>query len=59
MHRESWLCLSDEARKKAGTVKYDEPRYYLAMMTERLRFRPGLAEDVGDSLAKLNFRLFA
>jgi hypothetical protein len=34
-----------------------ELRRYLAMMSERLRFRPGPAEAVGDSLAQLDFRL--
>jgi hypothetical protein len=34
-----------------------ELRRYLAMMSERLRFRPGPVEEVGDSLARLNFRL--
>jgi hypothetical protein len=29
------------------------------MMSERLRFRARAAEDVGDSLARLNFRLLA
>ena len=34
-----------------------ELRRYLAMMSERLRFRAGPAEEVGDSLAQLKFRL--
>ncbi|SHH31817.1 hypothetical protein [Bradyrhizobium erythrophlei] len=34
-----------------------ELRRYLAMMSERLRFRPGPPEEVGDSLAQLEFRL--
>ena len=34
-----------------------ELRSYLTMMSERLRFRPRPVEVVGDSLAKLNFRL--
>jgi hypothetical protein len=34
-----------------------ELRRCLAMMSERLRFRPGPAEEVGDSLAQLKFRL--
>jgi hypothetical protein len=29
------------------------------MMSERLRFRPRLVEEVGDSLANLDFRLLA
>jgi hypothetical protein len=36
-----------------------ELRRYLAMMSDRLRFQPGPAEVVGDSLAKLKFRLLA
>jgi hypothetical protein len=36
-----------------------ELRHYLDMMSERLRFRPAPAEEVGDSLAKLQFRLLA
>jgi hypothetical protein len=31
-------------------------RCYLAMMSERVRFQLRSVEDVGDSLAKLNFR---
>ncbi len=34
-----------------------ELRRYLAMMSERLRFRSGPPEVVGDSLAQLQFRL--
>jgi len=34
-----------------------ELRRNLAMMSERLRFRPGPAEEVGDSLAQIQFRL--
>jgi hypothetical protein len=36
-----------------------ELRYYLGIMSERTGFRALPIEDVGDSLAKLNFRLFA
>jgi hypothetical protein len=36
-----------------------ELRHYLDMMSARLRFRPASAEKVGDSLAKLQFRLLA
>ena len=36
-----------------------ELRGYLGMMAERLRFRPRPAEDAGDSLANLKFRLLA
>ena len=34
-----------------------ELRRHLAMMSERLRFLPGPAEEVGDSLAHIEFRL--
>jgi hypothetical protein len=36
-----------------------ELHHYLDMMSERLRFRPAPAEKVGDSMAKLQFRLLA
>jgi hypothetical protein len=36
-----------------------ELRKYLAMMSERLRFKARDVEVVGDSLAELEFRLFA
>jgi hypothetical protein len=36
-----------------------ELRHYLDMMSDRLRFRPAPTEKVGDSLAKLQFRLLA
>ena len=34
-----------------------ELRQYLAMKSERLRFRARTVEDIGDNFAKLNFRL--
>jgi hypothetical protein len=34
-------------------------RYYLTMMSERLRFHPRPFANVGNSLAKLEFRLIA
>jgi hypothetical protein len=34
-------------------------RYYLTMMSERLRFHPRSVANVGNSLAKLNFRVIA
>jgi len=37
----------------------DELRRYLAMMSDRLRFRARSVEDVGDSIANANFRLLA
>ncbi len=36
-----------------------ELRHYLGLMSDRLRFRPVPAEKVGDSMAKLQFRLLA
>ena len=36
-----------------------ELRHYLGMMSERLRFGPTPVQEVGDSLAKLQFRLLA
>ena len=36
-----------------------ELRHYLAMMSDRLRFQARAAEEVGDSFAKLEFRLLA
>ena len=36
-----------------------ELRRCLGMMSERLRFQPGVVEDVGNSLDKLKFRLLA
>jgi hypothetical protein len=37
----------------------EELRRYMAMMSERLRFPARAVEDVGDSLARINFRLLA
>jgi hypothetical protein len=36
-----------------------ELRRCLAMMSEQFRFRPRSAEDAGDSLAQIKFRLLA
>ncbi len=36
-----------------------ELRHYLDLMSEQLSFRPAAAEKVGDSHAKLQFRLLA
>jgi hypothetical protein len=36
-----------------------ELRHCLGLMSDRLRFKTGPAEQVGDSLAKLEFRLLA
>jgi hypothetical protein len=61
----AWQRISDPL---ITTIERREIRYHLresdgelrrclAMMSERLRFRPGPAEEVGDSLAQLEFRL--
>jgi len=67
VQRVAWQQLAaptlsmSERRQIRNQIKYndDELRYYLKLMAERLRFPPRPAEDVGDSLAKLKFRLFA
>jgi hypothetical protein len=50
-----------ERREVRNRIKQSDRglRHCLEMMSERLRFRARPLEDVGDSLAKLNFRLFA
>jgi hypothetical protein len=55
------LLTAFERREIRNHIKEsdEELRRYLAMMSERLRFRAGALEDVGDSLARINFRLLA
>ena len=55
------LLTAFERREIRNHIKESngELRHYLGMMSDRLRFRPGPAEVVGDSLAKLKFRLLA
>jgi hypothetical protein len=65
--RVAWRRVADpmvtefERREIRNHIKESdlELRYYLAIMTEQLRFQARAVEDVGDSLAKLNFRLLA
>jgi hypothetical protein len=67
LQRAAWQQLAHpslttfERREVRNRIKQSdgELRYYLELMAERLRFPPQPAEDVGDSLAKLNFPLFA
>jgi hypothetical protein len=63
----AWRRISDplitafERREVRNHIKESdqELRRCLQMMAERVRFRAGAVEDVGDSLAKLKFRLLA
>jgi hypothetical protein len=63
----AWRRVADpvvtafERREIRNHIKESDAElgYYLAMVSERFRFQAGKAEDVGDSLAKLNFRLLA
>jgi hypothetical protein len=65
--RVAWRRIADpmltafERREVRNHLKESdgELRRCLAMMSERLRFRPRAVEEVGDSLARLNFRLLA
>jgi len=55
------LMTAFERREMRNHIRESEAelRRCLAMMSERLRFRPRPVEPVGDSLAELKFRLFA
>jgi hypothetical protein len=63
----AWRRVADpmitafERREARNHIKEsdEELRYYLGMMTERLRFQARAVEDVGDSFAKIKFRLLA
>jgi hypothetical protein len=63
--RVAWRRVSDpmvtefERREIRNHIKESDEqlRYYLAMVSERLRRQARTVEDVGDSLAKLKFRL--
>jgi hypothetical protein len=65
--RGAWQQLADpllstfERREIRNQIKQSdvELRYYLEMMSERVRFRVPPIEETADSLAKLNLRLFA
>ena len=55
------LLTAFERREIRNHIKESngELRRYLGMMSDRLRFQDRAAEDVGDSLASLKFRLLA
>jgi hypothetical protein len=63
--RVAWRRIADplvtefERREIRNHIKEsdEELRYYLGMVSERLRLQAQTVEDVGDSLAKINFRL--
>jgi hypothetical protein len=65
--RVAWQRVADpmltafERRELRNHIRDGEAelRQHLAMVSERLRFQARTVEDVGDSLARLNFRLFA
>jgi hypothetical protein len=63
--RVAWRRVADpsvtdfERREIRNHLKESDEhlRYYLGMVSDRLRRQGRTVEDVGDSLAKLNFRL--
>lgn len=63
----AWRRVADpmttafERREVRNHIKESdgELRYYLGMMTERLRFQARAVEDVGNSFARIKFRLLA
>jgi hypothetical protein len=65
--RVAWRRVADpsvtrfERREVRNHIKQSDEalRYYLGMKSERLRLRARTMEDVGDSLAKIDFRLLA
>ncbi len=65
--RVAWRRVADplltafERREIRNHIKDsdEELRLYLGMMSKRLRFQARTVEDVGDSFARLNFRLLA
>jgi len=65
--RVAWRRVADplltafERREIRNHIKDsdEELRLYLGMMPKRLRFQARTVEDVGDSFARLNFRLLA
>ena len=67
MQSDAWRELASptltifDRREIRNRVKQSEPelRAYLKMMSERLRFQPRPVEEVGDSLANIDFRLLA
>jgi hypothetical protein len=67
LQREAWRELAGSAlttfdrREIRNRIRQSEAelRVSLQIMTERLRYRPRPAEEVGDSLANINFRFFS
>jgi hypothetical protein len=65
LQRDAWRELASpslttfDRREIRNRIRHSEVelRAHLNMMSERLRFRPRPAEVVGNSLAKLNFRI--
>ena len=63
--RVAWRRVADpsvtqfERRENRNHIKEsnEELRYYVGMRSERLRLQARTVEDVGDSLAKIKFRL--
>jgi hypothetical protein len=63
--RVAWRRVADpsvtqfERREIRNHIKEsnEELRYYVGMRSERLRLQARAVEDVGDSLAKIKFRL--
>ena len=67
VQREAWRELASPAlttfdrREIRNRIRQSEVelRANLQLMSERLRYRPRPAEEVGDSLANINFRFFS
>jgi hypothetical protein len=67
VQREAWRELASPAlttfdrREIRNRIRQSEVelRANLRLMSERLRYRPRPAEEVGDSLANINFRFFS
>ena len=67
VQREAWRELASPAlttfdrREIRNRIRQSEAelRASLRVMSERLRYRPRPAEEVGDSLANINFRFFS
>jgi len=65
LQREAWRELTSSAlttfdrREIRNRIRQSEAelRVSLQLMSERLRYRPRPAEEVGDSLANINFRI--
>jgi len=57
VQREAWR----DRREIRNRIRQSEVelRANLRLMSERLRYRPRPAEEVGDSLANINFRFFS